>query len=44
VQNPEVNRYISILGDSLSRVADQRNLDWHFSVVDSRDLHADGRR
>jgi len=40
VHDPEVNRYITILGDSLARVADQRNLDWHFSVVDSRDVNA----
>ena len=40
VQDPEVNRYISILGDSLARVADQRNLDWHFAVVDSREVNA----
>jgi predicted Zn-dependent protease len=40
VQDPEVNRYITILGDSLARVADQRNLNWHFTVVDSRDVNA----
>jgi predicted Zn-dependent protease len=43
VHDPEVNRYITLLGDSLSRVADQRNLDWHFSVVDSRDGHVTRR-
>jgi len=40
VKNPEVNRYITALGDSLAKVADQRNLDWHFFVVDSRDVNA----
>jgi len=40
IQDPEVTRYITILGDSLARVADQRNLDWHFSVVDSREVNA----
>lgn len=40
VRDPEVNRYITILGDSLARVADQRNLDWHFTVVDSRAVNA----
>src|SRR5512140_2290669 len=40
VQDPEVNRYITLLGDSLARVADQRNLDWHFTVVDSREVNA----
>lgn len=40
VRDPEVNRYISLLGDSLATVADQRNLDWHFTVVDSREVNA----
>ncbi len=40
VHDPEVTRYITALGDSLARVADQRNLDWHFSVVDSREVNA----
>ena len=40
VKDPEVVRYITILGDSLARVADQRNLDWHFTVVDSREVNA----
>ena len=40
VHDPEVNRYITLLGDSLARVADQRNLDWHFTVVDSREVNA----
>lgn len=40
VQDAEINRYITALGDSLARVADQRNLDWHFHVVDSREVNA----
>lgn len=40
VQDAEVNRFITQLGDSLARVADQRNLDWHFAVVDSREINA----
>jgi predicted Zn-dependent protease len=40
VKDPEVNRYVTLLGDSLARVADQRNLDWHFTVVDSREVNA----
>lgn len=40
VQDPEVNRYVTLLGDSLAKVADQRNLDWHFTVVDSREVNA----
>ena len=40
VKDPEVVRYINVLGDSLARVADDRNLTWHFEVVDSRDVNA----
>lgn len=40
VQDAEINRYITALGTSIARVADQRNLDWHFAVVDSRDVNA----
>lgn len=40
IQDAEVNRFITSLGDSLARVADQRNLDWHFHVVDSREVNA----
>ncbi len=40
ITDPEVARYISVLGDSIARVADQRNLDWHFYVVDQPDVNA----
>ncbi len=40
IQDPAINSYITALGDSLARVADQRNLDWHFHVVDSREVNA----
>jgi predicted Zn-dependent protease len=40
VQDPEITRYLTALGTSIARVADQRNLDWHFHVVDSRDVNA----
>ncbi|HSA56159.1 MAG TPA: M48 family metallopeptidase [Gemmatimonadaceae bacterium] len=40
VRDPEVNRYISLLGDSIARVADRSGLDWHFYVVDSREVNA----
>ncbi len=40
VKDPEITRFITALGDSLARVADQRNLDWHFFVVDSREVNA----
>jgi predicted Zn-dependent protease len=40
VQDPEINRYINVLGDSIARVADNRNLEWHFYVVDSKEVNA----
>ena len=40
VQDPEVNAYINRLGDSLAKVADTRGLQWHFYVVDSKEVNA----
>lgn len=40
VQDPEINAYITALGNSIARVADDRNLDWRFHVVDSKDVNA----
>jgi beta-barrel assembly-enhancing protease len=40
VRDAEVNRYISVLGDSLARVADSRGLEWRFYVVNSSDVNA----
>ena len=40
VTDPEAVRYINVLGDSLARVADPRNLDWHFYIVDSPEVNA----
>jgi predicted Zn-dependent protease len=40
VTDPEIQRYITVLGDSIARVADNRNLDWHFYVVDQPDVNA----
>jgi beta-barrel assembly-enhancing protease len=40
VQDAELNRYLNVLGDSLARIADTRNLDWHFYIVDSPDVNA----
>jgi predicted Zn-dependent protease len=40
VQDAEVNRYINLLGDSITRVADDRSLDWRFYVVDSKEVNA----
>jgi len=40
VSDPEINRYINVLGDSIARLADSRNLDWHFYVVDAKEVNA----
>ena len=40
VRDPEVSRYINVLGDSISRVSDERNLNWTFRVVDQPDVNA----
>ena len=40
VRDPEINRYINVLGDSIARVADTRDLDWSFYVVDSKEVNA----
>jgi predicted Zn-dependent protease len=40
VSDPEINRYINVLGDSIAKLSDERNLDWHFYIVDSREVNA----
>ena len=35
IKDPEVVRYINVLGDSIARLADDRSLDWQFFVVNS---------
>ncbi len=40
VRDAELNRYMNVLGDSLARIADTRNLDWSFYIVDSPDVNA----
>jgi predicted Zn-dependent protease len=40
INDPEINRYINVLGDSLAHLADDRSLDWHFYVVDSKEVNA----
>lgn len=40
VTDPEIVRYINQLGDSIAGLSDERNLDWHFYVVDSREVNA----
>lgn len=40
VRDPELVRYINVLGDSIARIADTRDLEWRFSIVNSRDVNA----
>jgi predicted Zn-dependent protease len=44
VQDPEINRYINILGDSIARLTSRTDLTeanaWHFYVVDSKEVNA----
>ena len=40
IQDPEINRYLNVLGDSLARVTSRADLDWHFYLVNSNDFKA----
>lgn len=40
IRDPEVARYITLLGDSIARVSDDRSLRWTFHVVDQSDINA----
>lgn len=40
IQDAEINRYINVLGDSVAGLSDDRDLDWHFFVVDSKEVNA----
>ena len=40
VDDAELNRYINVLGDSIARLADARDLDWHFYIVDAPEVNA----
>jgi beta-barrel assembly-enhancing protease len=40
VTDPEINRYINVLGDSIAGLTSRADLDWHFYVVDSREVNA----
>jgi len=40
VQDPEVVRYINVLGDSIARLADDRDLNWQFFVVNAAEVNA----
>src|SRR5690348_617501 len=40
VQDPEVNRYINVLGDSIARLTARGDLPWQFFVVNSSEVNA----
>lgn len=40
VRDPEIVRYINVLGDSIARVVDDRSLTWRFNVVDQAEINA----
>jgi predicted Zn-dependent protease len=40
INDPEVVRYINVLGDSIANVTKRRDLDWHFYVVNSPEVNA----
>src|SRR5438094_1447215 len=40
VSDPELNRYINVLGDSIARLTSRGSLDWQFFIVDSKEVNA----
>src|SRR3954453_8658945 len=41
IQNPEANRYINVLGDSIARLTSRTDIqDWKFYIVDSKEVNA----
>ena len=40
VSDPEINRYINVLGDSLARLTGRADLDWRFYIVDAKEVNA----
>jgi len=40
IQDPELNRYINVLGDSIAGLTSRRDLDWHFFIVDAQEVNA----
>jgi len=40
VQDPEVNRYINVLGDSIAHLTSRNDLEWHFFIVDAQEVNA----
>jgi predicted Zn-dependent protease len=40
IQDPAINRYLNILGDSLAHVTSRADLNWHFYMVNTNDFNA----
>jgi predicted Zn-dependent protease len=41
IQDPELNRYINVLGDSIAGLTARQDLpEWHFYIVDSKEVNA----
>jgi beta-barrel assembly-enhancing protease len=40
VQDPEINRYINVLGNQIAQRADQRGIQYRFYVVNAREINA----
>ncbi len=40
VRDPELNRYINVLGDSIARLTSRADLDWQFFIVDAQEVNA----
>ena len=40
VQDPEINRYINVLGDSIARLTQRSELPWQFFIVNSAEVNA----
>jgi predicted Zn-dependent protease len=40
VNDPEANRYINVLGDSIARLTDRADLPWTFYIVNSEEINA----
>jgi len=40
INDPEVVRYINVIGDSIAKLTPRADLEWHFYVVDSKEVNA----
>lgn len=40
IKDPELNRYLTTLGDSIARPADAQGLTWHFYLVETEEVNA----